>query len=422
MSKDSQHVFHCKTMTGKIMKNTKVIYSSIFFIASLLIVLASCVDYEEPDLINDPNISYSATPVINSVNPPDSAVAGVRTIILNGSNFAVSNEDTNWVYIGGVPASVRSVTSDQIIIDRPAAAGENLNITVVKPTALGAANIEHYKIEDPVVEFGDFARENYDLMAIEVDANENLYIATRRSILKLTPDGINLTEFVSLGSAFSKFTDLKFGPEGYLYAAISKDEMYRIDPVSGADEEYVSFDEKVEKFDFDENNNIYAARDDGLFVCKPDRSFINTGLYVDLDATEIRVYNGDLYYACETALYKNPILDADGNLGATEVVLDVTALQGDLAGSELVSFNIDINGMFILCLKGDQRNCIYVLENDGSVTPYYTADILPPSVDQLVWGSSRYLYLNRGLSLGRDSLRLYRMGMATEGAPYVGRR
>ncbi len=399
--------------------------SIIHFAVALLLItvlLNSCVPYEEPELINDPNVTYTENPVITSVDPPDSAIAGVRQIILNGQNFAVNGEDTNWVFIGGVPASISSVAEDRIVINRPPAAGEDLAITVAIPTAISVAMVDNYKIENPVSEFGDFARENYDLMAIEVDENENLYIGTRRLILKLTPDGINLSDFLSLGSTFSKFTDFKFGPEGYLYAAVSKDEIYRFDMSAGTDEEYCSFDEKVEKFDFDANGNLYAARKDGLFIHKrSDGSIITTGLYDDVDAAEIRVYNGVLYYAGETALMKNPILDSDGTLGATEIVVDVQSLPGDLAESELVSFNIDENGRFLLCLQGDQRNCLYVLENDGSVTPYYSADILPPTIDQLIWGRGRYLYLNRGISLGRDSLRLYRMGMATNGAPYLGR-
>lgn len=403
------------------MKNKNTIYFGSAYFIFLLIIITACVPYEEPDLINDPTVSYTTSPVITSVEPPDSAVAGIRQIVLNGSNFAVNGNDTNWVYIGGVPASVRSVAEDRIVIDRPTASGENLNITVVIPSALGSANIENYKIEIPVVEFGDFARENYDLMAIEVDAEENLYIGTRRSILKLSSDGINLSEFVSLGSTFAKFTDFKFGPGGYLYAAISKDEIYFIDPVSGADEEYVSFEDRVEKFDFDEYNNLYAARDDGLFVCKADKSIINTGLYVDIEAADIRVYNNRLYYATENELFYNSITDDQANLGPTQSLLNLSGLPDELAESELVSFTIDANGTFILCLRGDQRNCLYVLEDDGSVSPYYTADILPPSIDKLIWGRGRYLYLNRGLSLGRDSLRLYRMGMATNGAPYVGR-
>jgi hypothetical protein len=66
---------------------------------------------------------------------------------------------------------------------------------------------------------------------------------------------------------------------------------------------------------------------------------------------------------------------------------------------------------------------LYVLESNGSAVPFYMEKILPPVIDQIVWGTNRDLYLNRGMNMSSvpDSTRIFKMGMGVMGAPYNGR-
>jgi hypothetical protein len=401
------------------MKNTKFI--NIIIISSLILFLFTfkCSEYDKPPLITDHTIDYMETPVITSVDPPDSAIAGVRRITITGQNFVISGGDSfTKVYIGGEATKIRTITENEIVIERPKAYGDEMPISVMIPKALGVAHAD-YKIEIPVEKFGDFAYEAYPLTDIEVDNNENIFIATRRKILKLTPDGIELTEIGYYGSDFGDITDMKFGIDGYLYVLVGEKEIYRIDVTTGNEEEYVSISRKTDVFDFDASGNIYTGRRDGIFVINLQKEITETGHYDDIPLIELRVFGNFLYSASASTLYRNQILDNNGTLGEDQTVVDL-GLYDEFNSFDISSFNFDINGTIYFCLKNSPNYSIFVYEDDGSIVPYYKNNILPKRVDQIIWGSDRYVYLNRG-SLPRDSVRVYRMGMDKPGAPYLGR-
>lgn len=387
-----------------------------------ILQLSSCKNYDEPGLINDPSKTYSPSPKISSVSPANSAMAGVREIIINGENFAANGVDTNWVFIGGRPAPVKSVTTNKIVVHRPNVNGTGLTVEVVIPTALGLAKVTGYEIEKPVAQFGDFQYENYPLTAIEFDGQENMYVGTRRKVLKMTPDGINLTTLASLGSVYAKITDMKLGGDGYLYLLVDKITLHRINITTGAQETFADLPDVVDYLDFDTNKNIYACRSGGIFVLSlATKNVITTNKYVGIDLNAIRVYNGYVYVASLDHIWRNKILDNLGNLGSNETVLDLTTVP-TYSKNEISHFNIGEDGTIYLCLRGNLKYSLFVLENDKTITPFYTVDILPHQVDQVIWGSGRHLYLNRGINLPRDSVRIFKMGMDKKGAPYFGRK
>ena len=401
------------------MKRKKLI--NIIILSSLIIFFFSnsCNEFEEPSSISEPTLDYAASPVITNL-APDAAIAGVRYIEILGSNFAVNSDDTTYVYIGGEKAQIKSITSQQIVVDRPVNYGDNVAIRVMVPSALAVGKIDNYKIEVPISDLGDFSRENYDLTAIAVAPNDELYLATRRAILHLSSDGVNLTEIANLGSTFATITDMKFGPGGYLYLLVGKRDIYRLNPAVGTDEHYADLSENADYFDFDENNNIFLGDRDGLWVVNTDKTETFTGYHEDAAIKCVRVYNGYVYVATAKTLSRNQILNATGSIGTTEQVVDLEDVPG-FAGADIGSFTMDLNGMMLLCLKQIAGNSLFVLEDDYTITPYYSANILPSSVDQIIYGRDRYMYLNRGITLGRDSVRVHKMGMQFKGAPYLGR-
>lgn len=402
------------------MKN--IIKQKTILILILLIIgaLSACEKFVDPPQIYKPDAKYSESPVITSVIPADDAIAGVREIIINGSNFAVNNEDTNWVKIGGVDADIKSITENEIVVYRPSSFGDNLSITVTIPTALSVASVPEYDVEEPIADHGNFSTNAYDLFSIESDLEDNLYIGTRREIQKLSADGIFLSTVGEYPSAFAKITELKFGPEGYLYAALSKKEIYKIDINTGVETEYVKLPKNIEKIDFDKNGNLFAARRDGIYVVQSDLTITETLLYDNERVNELRVYNDYLYVALDEKLSRNKILDDKGNLGEIEEIINLENIEG-FGVAEISSFNIDSEGVFVLAIKSHETHSLFVLENDGSLAPFYKADIIPMDIDQIVYGNDRYMYLNRG-SLDSDSLRVFKMGMVNKGAPYLGRK
>ncbi len=397
-------------------KNMKLIITVLVVFA----LFAGCNEFDEPEVINITGQEFGSDPVISEIIPADSALAGIRELVIRGSNFATGGADTTWVYIGGEAAAPKSLSSTEIVVDRPSLYGDDIAISVVVPTALSVAQVNSYGIEMPVEEWGDFSYENYDLTSMEVGPDETIYVATRRKIITLASDGVTINTLGEYPSAFANITSLKFGPDGYLYALVGKKDLYRIDISTGLEENFARIPKNTTQMDFDENGNIYCARKDGIYLVKPDQSVSETGKLDDMTLEEMRVFNGYLYAAESKALYKLEILDSNGSLGDPVTILDINDMEGFLT-CDITSFSIDINGTIFICVIQHARYSIFVLEDNGELTPYYEKDILPRSVDKLIWGNDRYLYLNRGLSLDRDSLRLYRMGMATEGAPYSGR-
>jgi len=400
----------------KTKKTTKYLFNLIIFI---LAFINACTDYDEPVLINDPDIDYSESPVVTSVEPAGTAIAGVREIIINGQNFATSN-DTNWVLFDDQPALIKSVTQDRIIVYRPPNSGESLTIKILNLMGLSTAKVEDYDIELPVQQFGDYSNLIYDLMAIEIDKQENIYVATRRAVYTAPPDGIDIVQLADLrGSDFQSITDLKFGPDGYLYILVGQREIYRMDLAAPDDpEEYIRISERTSKMDFDVNGNLYTGRRDGIIIVDAAKNEISTGRYSGSNIIEIRVFDNHLYVATANRLYKNEILST-GTLGDDQSLVEIKNVPG-FSSSDISSFNLANDGTIYLCLQGHPQYSLFVLENDGSVTPFYTDDILPQRVDQIIWGSGKYAYLNRGSLVG-DSVRVYRMGMEKAGAPYLGR-
>ncbi|MCB9248634.1 MAG: IPT/TIG domain-containing protein [Ignavibacteriales bacterium] len=386
------------------MKNNILRFYVNLLITLLFIGVISCNDYVEPPTIYNPDNKFTTSPVITSILPADSAIGGVREIIINGNNFAVNGIDTNWVKIGGINAEIKSVTENEIVVYRPSSFGKGLNIIVVIPSALSVASVENYIIEEPIIEHGDFSTDSYSLFSMETDLEDNLYIGTRREIQKLSADGIFLSTIGEYPSAFAKITDLKFGPGGFLYAAISKKEIYKIDISTGVETEYIALSSTSEKIDFDSNGNLFAARRNGIYVIEPNLTITETLLYDGNTINELRVLNDYLYVALDGTLTRNKILDAQGKLGATEDILDLTSMP-EFSVAQLSSFNMDEDGRIILAIKNHVTHSLFVLENNGSITPFYYADIIPMAVDQIVYGNDRFMYLNRG-SLVKDSVRV----------------
>ncbi|MBN1408362.1 MAG: hypothetical protein JW956_11265, partial [Calditrichaceae bacterium] len=207
---------------------------------------------------------------------------------------------------------------------------------------------------------------------------------------------------------------------------IEDKEVYRFNPniENPKEEVYIELSEDANYFDFDENDNMYLGDRDGVCVVTPEKTETYTGYHEDIAIKQVRVFDGYVYVNSNKTIYKNQILDNSGSLGESQVVVDLESTS-KYKSADIGSFDIDVNGMIILCLKNVPDNSIFVLENDGSITPYYKLKIMPSSVDQVVYGRSRYVYLNRGITLSgvttTDLVKVYKMGMQYTGAPYWGR-
>jgi hypothetical protein len=416
------------------MKNKKSLYCFLSLAMFILGMVSACNYFNEPP---DYHATKTVDPAISGVTPAGGAMAGVRKITITGENFK-TNLDSIDVYFGPQVAIIDSetITSTQLVANRPPNYGEAMEVKIIIPDRKGIAKSFNYDLEQPVEAWGNFSTIARAFYTMEFDNQDRLWISARRYIYSLTADGLYVTIFkndkMGLGSKFDELTDMRFGAGGYLYFVLGdQKEIYRLNTTicscendSLPPEVYCTLPANISKMDFNDNGNIYTGKNTGLYLVDAAKNITATGLYNAFTLVDIHIYNDYVYVADATRVYRSSI-QGDGSLVGQELLVDLAALPEDkykVSTCKILSFSIDINGKIYLCLGNHLQYSVFYLEDDGMVTPFYIDNILPQGVEQLIWGNSRFLFLNRGMGDSADSLRgVYRVGMLNNGAPYLGR-
>lgn len=416
------------------MNNKKLVqYLYLLFSVSFIFFLSNgCKDYKEPDIIYNPNtVDNTKNPVINSVTPSGTAIAGVREITILGDNFTTG--DTTWVFVGAnSSAIIKSITKTQIDLYRPTNFGNSLDIKVVVPSVDVVGKLSNYNIESPIDSLLIFRVGSGipDFFAMDIDKNGTYWVCSPREIDTVTADGLLFGTFKDknngLTTAFNSFTDMKFGRGGYLYTLVGRPDIYRISTKNSSirPQIYATLPGNTSKLDFDANGNLYTGGNTGLYVVTPNTDSTGTNPtlpagYTGVTFIEIRVFNNYVYVADSKNLWRSSI-DGNGGVGSQEQLVNLNNLSG-LESYAISSFNLDSDGIVYLCLTNHPQYSLFVLESDGSVTPFYVDNIIPINVKQILWGyNSRYLYLNRSKMVS-SGMRIYRVGMKKAGATNYGR-
>ena len=145
--------------------------------------------------------------------------------------------------------------------------------------------------------------------------------------------------------------------------------------------------------------------------------------YTDYYISSLRVYDGYVYISAEyrgddstqiqQGIWKNKILDANGNLGANELVVNWTDLMGK-EGPNILSITFDEDGEMYIGL--DKENAVYLLNKKE----YWYSEVLVPPATVLTWGNGKYLYINKHAELP-DDRQILRVELSKKGAIYYGR-
>jgi hypothetical protein len=261
----------------------------------------------------------------------------------------------------------------------------------------------------------------------------------------VTPARLISTYFSTPISTFLTISDIKFGPGGYLYLTVLSStagesaNIYRITPGSVLETFSRVPRGNANVMDFNQNGNLYTGFRNGIYIVHQDATVKSSGRYsTNYKLLKLRVYNGYIYVAAQytgtdqsvpkMSIWRNRIVGTD-SLDQNELVVNVRASADPAlshANTMISSFDIDANGNIYFCLQNSTKPLpytIYVLENDGTISPFYVDKILPPVIDQIVWGTNTNVYLNRGFNMSAkpDSVRIYKMGMGVMGATYFGR-
>ena len=399
----------------------RITYKSLLLLGLvvLLIAMTGCEYdavkplWEEPFTLPDP-------PVIESMDP-SAGIPGANSIGIVGENFA-STIDSVRVYFGNVEAEVLNVSSTRIEVRRPNLVSEGTTVSVSSFNAYEAARYEDYRMDNVVDEWGVFAGTITVIGTAAVDKDENVYAFKKipRVMYKIAPDGTQ----TEIGYPAKLIYDMKVGPDGNLILMLKNKKVMIMDVNTGEETLWGEMPKNATYGDFDQNGNFFSAGSKTEMMVLPhDGGSYQTGDFKDDEIFCVRVFDNAVYALAqlkrpdedhpEWAIWKMPILDANGSLGDPAVYLN-WAETGDYAESTPNYFTFSKDG---ICYVGtDNENPILMVQPDGQMDTLYK-DILPSPATDLIWGNGNYMYQ----IIQSDDIKFRRIDMGAEGAPYFGR-
>ncbi|HVO73269.1 MAG TPA: hypothetical protein VMT35_04545, partial [Ignavibacteriaceae bacterium] len=331
-------------------------------------------------------------------------------------NFATA-PGVNTVYFDNTPSEVISSTSTSIIVRRPNVANDSAVIKVVSSEALSAVKYLPYKVEQIIERYGDFSA-NITLNVVAADNQENLYVIEGTNIHKVTPDG----ETSVIATANRIAYDANVGPDGNLYLTGNNRAIDKVDLTTGEISRWLQMPsgKNVRYGDFDDNGNFYTGgnKTDLLVVESNLTVKPAAGYYTGNDILAVRAFNNYIYvaakksdYADTAKIYRHQI-DASGNIGVQELVLDLRT-AGDLSSRSIKGLTFSSSG--IMYLATDAINPIITFNPaDGSIDFLYK-EILHPNCKSFCWGSGNFIYMINGDATSGEEWTVYRVNTGSTG-------
>ncbi len=411
---------------------TKIFYkiSEVLLILSLIFIY-SCNQDPAPSLI-DYQLETNPTPVINSIDPPGSALAGVSILIVKGSNFS-SDPSKNYIYFNGAKATVLTATSTELTVKAPKVVADTVIVKLTTYKSENFSNIFKYKLLTAQEEYFKFDPNNFQTpYAFIVNSNNEMLVSLFSNatnpfgIKKVSADRTALLDYIPMGNA-QKWDCLKFGPGNQLYGSRTVNAIWKLDqgvaPASPWTNAAGSLNKDIE---FDMNNNIWAvgtANRIYQFTQTPTNKFFAvTGTY-----RSVRVFNNELYVAGfrgqSEGVWKYPILpNGDIDVAAEELYFD---LSGNYPGTQVFAITFAADGDLLLGTNRDPDPIIVVHPNKTSEVLY--PGVIPASkVIFMYWpaGSTSFYFTREAKSDGTGKLvysqSIIRVEMQKLGAQYYG--
>jgi len=412
----------------RILKHSLPLGGVAVFLLLLALFATGCKNEVTPSLYNT-DYNPGVPPVINSVTPKDSAMAGVDVLTIDGSNFS-PNPSENFVFFNADTGMVVSATPTQLKVKAPNLVKDTIWLKVAVLYAEKFSNTVQYKLLWNAAEFGGFTNVD-EPWALAVDANGDLLVSLiSRSVgvgvKKITPDGVVSNFAPAFSSAINKWSGMKIGPGGYLYAVTGRNIIFRMNPTGGAPTVWKSGGGlgTLWDLDFDQQGNIWAGGNaTSVFRVKPDLSV--QGFPFTADVKCVRVYNNYLYVAGvqtgASKIWRFP-LNADGTLGSVEEYFNfsTSAFGTGGKGAFAITFNTD-GDMYV---GTDATASVVIVHPDKSAEALYPG-VLQPQTLFFAWGKGTTLYSSRrnpDPSSTAITSAIIKLNTRKTGAPYFGVR
>ncbi len=251
----------------------------------ILVIGTGCKKEAEPSLY-DPNYVSGPQPVIERMEPADSAYAGVGTIKVFGKNFVPNKpyNDFNQLYFDNIMANILDMTSTEITIASPNYIGDSIKVKIAVRGADKFSEPVFYKLKAAVdttfARLDDF-KQSHIAYAIATDSKGTVYVFTRvetstpfGQILKVNRNG-DPTIWVEQTN-YLKANSFKVGPDNRLYVAFALGRLKQVVAIdlndSTAQQTVATFSRAPYDMDFDQDGNLWVVTQNELVKVKPDGS------------------------------------------------------------------------------------------------------------------------------------------------------
>ncbi len=415
----------------------------IILTALLLLISFACQEPDYPDSIYDPNAEVLPNPVITSVDPPDKVFSGIGIVTITGQNFHTRN-DYNLVYFNGNSGTIISSSATEVVVQTPNIIADSVKIQVAVIGAYEFAEYDNYQLYPPVVVWGG---DNFSsLYGMAVDALENLYVSEsgEREIWRIFSDGEADSLVYAEHGSYLKADAMRVGPEGKIYIARRNKKLSSIPAGGGDAEDFLTLpgNTRAYSLDYDRHGNLYTGgRKNELYrinVVTGEAEFSTVATYPeDINVNVIRVFDDYVYIVGEyvgddttvvqEGIWRSQIFAAD-SLEPPELVIDWQTIMG-ANGPTINDLTFSLDGYMYIGPSSD-----YAL---FEIAPPYTnqpidpkySEVLDAPADGITWGNGSYLYLNtRSIYTSEEPTaeelekkRIFRVDMVKQGAPYFGR-
>lgn len=408
------------------MKNKmKLIRSQLVLLFGVIVyLLGSSGCAEDPqESIWDPNFETDPQPIIERIEPADSAYAAIDEITIYGENFS-SNPEYNQVWFDKTKLELISSSTNELKVLAPFIISDNVEVKVIVQTAVMPSNEKSYKLLEGIGQYYPFSSEKGEApYAICYDKEGNLYVSlvindVGDGVKKITPTG-EISEYAPRGQARERnWTGMKFGPDGHLYASKNNRGVFKLyEGVEVASRPWVITSNNVYDFDFDANGNMWAAGKGNNIYNINYLDSTSVDFPFECDAKAIRVFQNHLFVGGLKddiqGVWKFNINGEE--IGEGELYFDLTGY--DEAG-EVRAINFLQNGTMIL--GTDLDDPILLVTPTKEVSKLYEGN-LNPMVYSFTSGHGKYLLYSRETPLDSDyNATVMKVILFEEIAPYYG--
>ncbi len=398
---------------------------AIATLLALSLQMNGCKPAENP-ILYDPNWKSLPQPVVDSLSPTGSALAGIDTVTIYGKNFS-ADKDSDGVYFNSIlinGPSIISASSNRLMVKAPAISGDTIQVRVFVIGAVDFSSTVTYSLQAAISPFSKLAS-GEAAYGICTGADSNLYVSLSNAnltgtkdegIFKITPDGTK-TQYAPPLTGNVYWSALKFGPSGYLYAVKGVRAAYRFAPGGGTNAQiWASISSgSFSDMDYDPSHNLWVGgNNQNIYRIMPDASV--KGFPFSGNVKSVRYYDGYLYFAANVGTSPSQVFRApvvNDSLGTPEMYFDLSS--DPTGGSNIYAITFSANGNMYV---GTDSSDYLIIVHPGGVVErpyslYVNSGVLNSPCKSFAWiGTNLYATTSSG--------ELLKILARKQSAPYYG--